>query len=352
MLTEFPQDINEKIKQLDFQECKVRVLNVDSQASFDNILVSVIGEISNKSEPSRKFVQTFVLAEQPNGYYVLNDIFRYLTEDEEISNEEPAPAVEQQEAPQAPAELAAPAEAAPAPVDAKVDTESAAHKVDEKLEEEAQPNGEAAPSAAAQQTNGETAAEKTTEAPAPAAETEPAQPEYPPSPEPTPVPAEPKEPAAPKEEAPAPAPTRAVPKTWANIASKPGATVPAASAAPAAAPAKASAAPSSTQAAAPAAAPSQPAAAAAAAAAPVESKPASTDNSGWQTAGPDHKKTQSRAGEEPNTLAYIKNVNEKVDASLLRDTLTSFGKLKYFDVSRGKVRSSSLFAPWYMSFSC
>lgn len=321
------------------------MLNVDSQASFDNILVSVIGEISNKSEPSRKFVQTFVLAEQPNGYYVLNDIFRYLTEDEEISNEEPTPAAEQQEAPKAPAELAAPAEVTAVPTDAKVDTESAAHKVDEKLEEETQPNGAAAYPAATGQTNGETTAQKATEASAPAAESEPAQTEYPPSPEPTPTAVESKEAAAPKEEAPAPAPARAVPKTWANIASKPGATAPVVPATPAAAPTKASATPSSTQpavsAAAPATAPSQPAATAAAAA-PAESKPASNDNSGWQTAGPDHKKTQSRTGDEPNTLAYIKNVNEKVDASLLRDTLFSFGKLKYFDVSRAKVLLSYL----------
>lgn len=321
------------------------MLNVDSQASFDNILVAVVGEISNKSEPSRKFVQTFVLAEQPNGYYVLNDIFRYLTEDEEISNEGPTPAAEQQEAPQAPAELAAPAEVGAASTDAKVDTEPAAHKVDVKLEEEAQPNGEAAYPAATEQTNGQSTTQKTVEVPATAAESVSAQTEYPPSPEPTPTAVEPKEAAAPKEDAPAPAPARAVPKTWATIASKPGATTPAVPASPAAAPSKAPTTPSSTQqavpAAAPATAPSQPAAVVAAA--PAESKPASSDNSGWQTAGTDHKKTQSRAGDEPNVLAYIKNVNDKVDASLLRDTLFSFGKLKYFDVSRAKVLSSSLF---------
>jgi len=37
--------------------------------------------MSNNSEPWRKFAQTFFLAEQPNGYFVLNDIFRYLKED-------------------------------------------------------------------------------------------------------------------------------------------------------------------------------------------------------------------------------------------------------------------------------
>ena len=37
--------------------------------------------MSNHGEPWRKFVQTFFLAEQPNGYFVLNDIFRFLKEE-------------------------------------------------------------------------------------------------------------------------------------------------------------------------------------------------------------------------------------------------------------------------------
>lgn len=55
--------------------------------------------MSNKGETWRKFVQTFFLAEQPNGYFVLNDIFRFLKEetvedgqDDEI--EEPAAAAD------------------------------------------------------------------------------------------------------------------------------------------------------------------------------------------------------------------------------------------------------------------
>lgn len=39
--------------------------------------------MSNKAGPWRKFAQTFFLAEQPLGYFVLNDIFRYLKDDEE-----------------------------------------------------------------------------------------------------------------------------------------------------------------------------------------------------------------------------------------------------------------------------
>ena len=48
--------------------------------------------MSNKGEAWRKFVQTFFLAEQPNGYFVLNDIFRFLKEDaveDEPTQDEP-----------------------------------------------------------------------------------------------------------------------------------------------------------------------------------------------------------------------------------------------------------------------
>ena len=58
------------------------VSNVDSQASLNGgIIVQVLGEMSNKGGACHKFAQTFFLAEQPNGYYVLNDIFRFLKED-------------------------------------------------------------------------------------------------------------------------------------------------------------------------------------------------------------------------------------------------------------------------------
>ena len=83
-----PQAISDRIKELDFQDCKVRITNVDSQGSRNNIVIQVIGELSNKSAPQRKFTQTFVLAEQTNGYFVLNDMFRYILEDEEDDEEQ------------------------------------------------------------------------------------------------------------------------------------------------------------------------------------------------------------------------------------------------------------------------
>ncbi|KAB8199321.1 hypothetical protein BDV34DRAFT_231332 [Aspergillus parasiticus] len=333
--------INEKIKQLDFQDCKVRVLNVDSQASFDNILISVIGEISNKSEPSRKFIQTFVLAEQPNGYYVLNDIFRYLVDEEDIVNEEPTPAATAASA--ASAEPAEPAVEPAADEPTQAETESAptaesqvadevtVAKVDEKLEQAEEKADEEQPEEPATQANGtEAQRSEDVQEPVALAESEASKTEKPATPEPTPASTTQKENVAPAKEPAVPA--RAVPKTWANIASKSGATAPVVPAIPVA-PAKPAPASSSAQ--------SVPAPVAAAATPTLAtdstpSQPPSNDGSGWQTAGHDHKKTQPRASDDQNVMAYIKNVTDKVDATLLKQTLSRFGKLKHFDVSRQK----------------
>ncbi|KAG0693056.1 hypothetical protein DFH29DRAFT_881762 [Suillus ampliporus] len=71
-----------KITSLGFDDCKVYIHSVDAQSSANGgIIIQVIGEMSNHGDPWRKFVQTFFLAEQPNGYFVLNDIFRFLKEE-------------------------------------------------------------------------------------------------------------------------------------------------------------------------------------------------------------------------------------------------------------------------------
>ncbi|PPR00763.1 hypothetical protein CVT24_000788 [Panaeolus cyanescens] len=76
------QEIHNKITAIGFQDCKVFIHSVDAQSSANGgIIIQVIGEMSNHNEQWRKFVQTFFLAEQPNGYFVLNDIFRYLKEE-------------------------------------------------------------------------------------------------------------------------------------------------------------------------------------------------------------------------------------------------------------------------------
>lgn len=69
---------------LALEDCKVYISSVDSQSSAEGgIVVQVIGEMSNRGGAWRKFAQTFFLAEQPNGYFVLNDICRYLKEEGE-----------------------------------------------------------------------------------------------------------------------------------------------------------------------------------------------------------------------------------------------------------------------------
>ncbi|QKX53006.1 uncharacterized protein TRUGW13939_00077 [Talaromyces rugulosus] len=338
--------INEKIRALDFHDCKVRVLNVDTQGSMDNILVAVIGEISNRSEPSRKFSQTFVLAQQPNGYYVLNDIFRYLADEAEefVADEtvaaQPKSVSELQDTSVAQQETTSELEQ---PIAAQGTDDDAISEVDTKLAA-ATTNGELdkIPQAATQE---KAAVPVTPAVPAVPAEPEVLQPEKPQTAEPSPATSTPKEstPAAKKEPV---VPTKAVPMSWASVAAKNRAAAAAAAAAATAATATATAAaptaPAKSSAAAPApsAAPAQLQPEQPAAAVPAEastsSQQSSTDGSGWQTAGHDHGKKQSRAGDDHKHPAYIKNVNEKVDASLLKTVLSRFGKLTHFDVNRSR----------------
>ena len=93
---------------------------MDAQSSANGgIIIQVIGEMSNHGDPWRKFVQTFFLAEQPNGYFVLNDIFRFLKE-ETVESDDASEIAE-------PVEYAAPAFSEPAaPVQPVVVPESVA----------------------------------------------------------------------------------------------------------------------------------------------------------------------------------------------------------------------------------
>ncbi|CAK7264841.1 hypothetical protein SEPCBS119000_001204 [Sporothrix epigloea] len=365
------QSIQERISQLNFQDCKVRISNVDSQASLDNILVQVIGEISNKSEESRKFVQTFVLAEQKTGYFVLNDIFRYIKEEEEDAAEAVAapPAQENkldnvEEANATDAISVKTEEVAQPQIDASV--------VGKKLEEVSIniPEVSVAPAVAAPsepvvpktvvpaipvvapttKSVTMTEIEKVTEEVA--EEEEQKQVEVPKEPTPTPVVAPAVAPAQVPAAIPAAAPAEPEkpkgppkPMTWASRA------------AAAAGPARAVAIPKLPPAAAPvpaspvasaAPAPAKPAAVAAVAAAtpaavkPAESEAGKEPSSEWQTAGVDSKRQsrpQSISGPPPekdSALGYIKSVTDKVEEAALRSLLESFGPVVYFDISRAK----------------
>lgn len=52
---------------------------MDSQDSFNGgVVVLVTGYLTAKDSLRRKFTQTFFLAPQDIGYFVLNDVFRYV----------------------------------------------------------------------------------------------------------------------------------------------------------------------------------------------------------------------------------------------------------------------------------
>jgi len=73
--------INEKIISLDYSDYTAEIKTVDSQDSYSQgVLVLVTGALNGKDGVKRNFTQSFFLAPQDKGYFVLNDVFRYLDE--------------------------------------------------------------------------------------------------------------------------------------------------------------------------------------------------------------------------------------------------------------------------------
>ncbi|KAJ2829013.1 hypothetical protein IWW50_001085 [Coemansia erecta] len=193
------QEIYATIAAEEFLGSQIEVTTVDILPSINgSIIVQVLGKVAKGTQPFRRFAQTFFLAEQPSGYYLHNDILRYLNDD--IEDSEPVAAI-----------TTATTEAAPAaePVkEAAKPTEPVAPKKDEKVEVAEAPKPTAAEVA-------KPVAEKKPEAaakPAPAAESKPRAPKEKPA-APAAAPAE-----AAKTEQPAAAPVPAKPTSWANLA--------------------------------------------------------------------------------------------------------------------------------------
>ncbi len=237
----FQKEIHNKITSIGFEDCKVFIHSVDAQSSANGgIIIQVIGEMSNRGEPWRKFVQTFFLAEQPNGYFVLNDIFRFLKEEsvesDESEPEQSATEVEQVSAPSLPEADSPLSPEPPQSVSPTVDVQAPEPVQTASPSPSAAPAEEAVPApespVAEPHTNGH--AETEHEVPETLA---PASPEKPPTPEPepaptvespapvaspapppaaSPAPSQPPAPVAPSQPALPPAP--AAPKTWANLA--------------------------------------------------------------------------------------------------------------------------------------
>ncbi|KAL6538775.1 hypothetical protein OROMI_025101 [Orobanche minor] len=69
--------INDKILSSDYQKCLFDIKTVDAQASHDGgVIVTVSGSFIGKDEVTNEFSQTFFLARQERGFFVLNDILR------------------------------------------------------------------------------------------------------------------------------------------------------------------------------------------------------------------------------------------------------------------------------------
>lgn len=68
---------------------------MDAQDSFNGgVLVLVTGYLTRKDSLRQKFTQTFFLAPQDKGYFVLNDVFRYVEDgNQDIVNDVEAPLV-------------------------------------------------------------------------------------------------------------------------------------------------------------------------------------------------------------------------------------------------------------------
>ncbi|KAL2486163.1 Nuclear transport factor 2 (NTF2) family protein with RNA binding (RRM-RBD-RNP motif) domain [Abeliophyllum distichum] len=78
-ITTTMQAINEKILSLNYGDLRAEIKSVDAQESFNRgVHVLVTGYLTGKNNAVRNFSQTFFLAPQDNGYFVLNDIFRYM----------------------------------------------------------------------------------------------------------------------------------------------------------------------------------------------------------------------------------------------------------------------------------
>ncbi|XP_028753779.1 ras GTPase-activating protein-binding protein 2 isoform X3 [Neltuma alba] len=81
------QAINEKILSLNYEDYTAEIKTADAQESYDKgVIVLVTGCLTGKDGVTRKFTQTFFLAPQDKGYYVLNDVFRYIEDKDTLQS--------------------------------------------------------------------------------------------------------------------------------------------------------------------------------------------------------------------------------------------------------------------------
>lgn len=72
------QEIHDEIMSSDYEGCSFDPVNIDALASVEGgIIVALMGNVVLKDNVRRMFHQTFFLATQPFGYFVMNDILRF-----------------------------------------------------------------------------------------------------------------------------------------------------------------------------------------------------------------------------------------------------------------------------------
>ncbi|KAF9611391.1 hypothetical protein IFM89_032060 [Coptis chinensis] len=86
--------INMVILSMDYKKCQADIKTIDAQDSYKGgVVVQVTGCLIVKDNMKRKFTQSFCLTPQDRGYFVLNDIFRYVIEYEMVESDTVAIAV-------------------------------------------------------------------------------------------------------------------------------------------------------------------------------------------------------------------------------------------------------------------
>lgn len=82
------QAINDKILSLNYEDYTAEIKNADAQESYEEgVIVLVTGCLTGKDNVKKKFSQTFFLAPQDKGYFVLNDVFRFVGENESLPDD-------------------------------------------------------------------------------------------------------------------------------------------------------------------------------------------------------------------------------------------------------------------------
>ena len=77
------QGINEKILAMNYKDYIAEIKTADAQQSHGNgVIVLVTGYLTGRDKVGKKFAQSFFLAPQEKGFFVLNDVFRYVDDEE------------------------------------------------------------------------------------------------------------------------------------------------------------------------------------------------------------------------------------------------------------------------------